>query len=96
MVASMGSLPTAPAEPSCSSMIVTACNGFTIHEAKDAFYFAAEAKAILKVRPELRAVDQKGPGGVRHLRMRAREPNPIFGHSRFASRIGMDFPWWCA
>ena len=24
------------------------------HEAKDAFYFAAEAKAILKVRPELR------------------------------------------
>jgi asparagine synthase (glutamine-hydrolysing) len=30
------------------------------HEAKDAFYFAPEAKAILKVRPELRAVDERG------------------------------------
>ena len=30
------------------------------HEAKDAVYFAAEAKAILKVRPELRAVDARG------------------------------------
>jgi asparagine synthase (glutamine-hydrolysing) len=30
------------------------------HEAKDAVYFASEAKAILKVRPELRAVDEKG------------------------------------
>ena len=32
------------------------------HEAKDAFYFAAEAKAILKVRPELRATDPRGLG----------------------------------
>jgi asparagine synthase (glutamine-hydrolysing) len=32
------------------------------HEAKDAFYFAAEAKAILKVRPELRATDPRGIG----------------------------------
>lgn len=32
------------------------------YEAKDAFYFAAEAKAILKVRPELRSVDQRGLG----------------------------------
>jgi asparagine synthase (glutamine-hydrolysing) len=32
------------------------------HEAKDAFYFAAEAKAILKVRPELRALDPRGLG----------------------------------
>jgi asparagine synthase (glutamine-hydrolysing) len=32
------------------------------HEAKDAFYFAAEAKAILKVRPELRAMDPRGLG----------------------------------
>jgi len=32
------------------------------HEAQDAFYFAAEAKAILKVRPELRALDQRGLG----------------------------------
>ena len=30
------------------------------HEAKDAVYFASEAKAILKVRPELRAVDERG------------------------------------
>jgi asparagine synthase (glutamine-hydrolysing) len=32
------------------------------HEAKDAFYFAAEAKAILKVRPELRVMDPRGLG----------------------------------
>jgi asparagine synthase (glutamine-hydrolysing) len=32
------------------------------HEAKDSFYFAAEAKAILKVRPELRATDPRGLG----------------------------------
>jgi asparagine synthase (glutamine-hydrolysing) len=32
------------------------------HEAKDAFYFAAESKAILKVRPELRSTDPRGVG----------------------------------
>jgi asparagine synthase (glutamine-hydrolysing) len=32
------------------------------HESKDALYFAAEAKAILKVRPELRATDPRGIG----------------------------------
>src|SRR5579872_4965968 len=32
------------------------------HEAKDAFYFAAEAKAILKVRPELRQIEPRGLG----------------------------------
>jgi asparagine synthase (glutamine-hydrolysing) len=32
------------------------------HESKDGFYFAAEAKAILKVRPELRAMDPRGLG----------------------------------
>jgi len=32
------------------------------HEGQDSFYFAAEAKAILKVRPELREVDQRGLG----------------------------------
>jgi asparagine synthase (glutamine-hydrolysing) len=32
------------------------------HEAKDAFYFAAEAKAILRVRPELRVTDSRGLG----------------------------------
>src|SRR5438132_7637765 len=30
------------------------------HESKDAFYFAAEAKAILAVRPELRTADARG------------------------------------
>jgi asparagine synthase (glutamine-hydrolysing) len=30
------------------------------HESKDGFYFAAEAKAILKVRPELRTIDPRG------------------------------------
>ena len=30
------------------------------HESKDGFYFAAEAKAILKVRPEVRAIDPRG------------------------------------
>jgi asparagine synthase (glutamine-hydrolysing) len=32
------------------------------YESKDAFYFAAEAKAILAVRPECRALDQRGLG----------------------------------
>jgi len=32
------------------------------HEAEDAFYFAAEAKAILEVRPELRAMDSQSLG----------------------------------
>ena len=32
------------------------------HEAPDTFYFAAEAKAILKVRPELRSMDPRGLG----------------------------------
>jgi asparagine synthase (glutamine-hydrolysing) len=32
------------------------------HEAKEAFYFAAEAKAILAVRPELRVIDQRSLG----------------------------------
>jgi asparagine synthase (glutamine-hydrolysing) len=32
------------------------------HESKDAFYFAAEAKAILAVRPELRKADPRGLG----------------------------------
>lgn len=32
------------------------------HESKDAFYFAAEAKAILATRPELRRMDPRGVG----------------------------------
>jgi asparagine synthase (glutamine-hydrolysing) len=34
------------------------------HEGKEAFYFAAEAKAILKVQPELRTVDSRGLGEI--------------------------------
>ena len=33
-----------------------------VHEAEDAFYFAAEAKALLAVRPELRRVSERGLG----------------------------------
>jgi asparagine synthase (glutamine-hydrolysing) len=32
------------------------------HQTKDSFYFAAEAKAILRVRPELRVADPRGLG----------------------------------
>jgi asparagine synthase (glutamine-hydrolysing) len=32
------------------------------HQARDAFYFAAEAKAVLAVRPELRRLDPRGLG----------------------------------
>lgn len=32
------------------------------HEGRDTFYFSAEAKAILKVRPELRSTDPRGIG----------------------------------
>src|SRR5439155_16222342 len=32
------------------------------HETKDAFYFAAEAKALLALRPELRSLDTRGLG----------------------------------
>lgn len=32
------------------------------HEARDSFYFAAESKAILKVRPDLRVADPRGLG----------------------------------
>jgi asparagine synthase (glutamine-hydrolysing) len=34
------------------------------HDAREAFYFAAEAKAILEVRPELRTVDPRSLGEV--------------------------------
>ena len=53
----------------------------TIHESKDAFYFAAEAKAILAVRPELRRLDPRGVGRVRCLRRGPGEPDAFRGHS---------------
>src|SRR5712664_1706398 len=34
------------------------------HESKEAFYFAAEAKAVLAVRPELRTADPRGIGEI--------------------------------
>jgi asparagine synthase (glutamine-hydrolysing) len=37
-------------------------NRIYYHEAKEAFYFSAEAKAILAVRPELRKLDPRGLG----------------------------------
>jgi asparagine synthase (glutamine-hydrolysing) len=37
-------------------------NRLYYHESKEAFYFAAEAKAILAVRPELRNIDPRGLG----------------------------------
>lgn len=37
-------------------------NRLYVHEGKDAFYFAAEAKAILEARPELRQLDPRGLG----------------------------------
>jgi asparagine synthase (glutamine-hydrolysing) len=37
-------------------------NRIYYHEAKEGFYFAAEAKAILAVRPELRTADPRGLG----------------------------------
>ncbi len=52
------------------------------HESKDAFYFAAEAKAILEVRPELRTLDPSGPRGVRFLRLRPGEPDAVRPDSR--------------
>ena len=47
------------------------------HESKDAFYFAAEAKAILAVRPELRRMDPRGLGRVRLPAARPGEPDAL-------------------
>ena len=47
------------------------------YESKDAFYFAAEAKAILAVRPELRRLNPQGAGGVHRLWLGFGEPYPL-------------------
>ena len=60
------------------------------HQAKDAFYFAAEAKAILAVRPELRADGCALGGRVRRLRRGAREPHAVRRHTGFAGSFGVD------
>lgn len=52
-------------ETSCTATLFTDRYGLHriyYHEAKEAFYFAAEAKAILAVRPELRSLNLKGLG----------------------------------
>ena len=49
------------------------------HESKDAFYFAAEAKAILAVRPELRRADPTRAWRIRLLWRGAGEPNAVQG-----------------
>ena len=43
-------------------MTGTECIAFTTIESRDAFYFAAEAKAFSAVRPELRRMDPRGLG----------------------------------
>ena len=43
-------------------MIVTVCSASIITNRRDAFYFAAEAKAILKVCPQLRTTDPRSVG----------------------------------
>ena len=59
------------------------------HEAKDTFYFAAEAKAILKVRPELRATDPRGLGEFIVCGCVLENRTSLFGHPRSASRRGL-------
>ena len=57
------------------------------HEAKDAFYFAAEAKAILAVLPELRDRRSAGAGRIRLLQLRPGESHHLQKHSHPAGRI---------
>jgi len=47
------------------------------HESKDAFYFAAEAKAILAVRPRLRRMDPRGVGEFIRLRRQSWKPDAV-------------------
>ena len=47
------------------------------HESKDAFYFAAEAKAILAVCPELRRMDPRGLGEFVACGLRLGEPDAL-------------------
>ena len=54
------------------------------HESKDAFYFAAEAKAILAVRPELRTVNQEGVRRIYCLRRGDGEPHAVRWHPHSA------------
>jgi asparagine synthase (glutamine-hydrolysing) len=59
------------------------------HESKDAFYFAAEAKAILAVCPELRTPDPQGLGEFVAMSGKSKPPwirNPTTRRSETLSR----------
>ena len=62
------------------------------HEGKDSFYFAAEAKAILKVRPELGVGDLRGIGEYIVCGCVLENRTLFPGHPGSFSRIGVDFP----
>ena len=64
------------------------------HESKEAFYFAAEAKAILAVRPELRRPDPRGLGEFVIMRLRVGEPDAVPGHPSVARRFELDLSEW--
>ena len=57
------------------------------HQAADAFYFAAEAKALLAVRPELRRIDPRSLGESLALGCVVREPHALRGHRDPAGRF---------
>ena len=54
------------------------------HSSKEAFYFAAEAKAIMAVRPELRRVEPRALGEFVDMRLRLRESDALRGDPRAA------------
>ena len=62
------------------------------HEAKDTFYFAAEAKAILKVRPELRNMDPRGLGEFIVCGCVLENRTLFPGYPCPASRLGVGVP----
>ena len=57
------------------------------HEARDAFYFAAEAKAILAVKPSVEINRSTRPGRICLLRVCSGESNNLQGHSNIASCV---------
>ena len=63
------------------------------HEAKDGFYFAAEAKAILKVRTELRETDPRGTPENSSVAGACSRTGPSFGASMCCHPGSLGFPW---
>ena len=62
------------------------------HQAQDAFYFAAEAKAILAVRPELRSVDPDGLGEFVSCGCTLKNRTVFKDIQRASARLGVDLP----